>query len=90
MGSGRAERDIGQRHVGASLIQCSPVAPSVAPHLGAALMGTLGNMPDSRKEKTQRFRWVGVLLRFLLELQLVEAAGIEPASASPTQPALHA
>ena len=50
---GRAECGVGQRHVGATPFGGSPVAPKVAPILGAAFIGWLGNMPDTIREKLQ-------------------------------------
>jgi len=44
----RADCDIGQRHVGATPCQCLPVAPKVAPFVGAAFGGRHATMPDKK------------------------------------------
>ena len=44
---GGADCGVRQRHEGATPVRCLPVAPRVAPHVGAASPGSNGTLPDS-------------------------------------------
>ena len=44
---GCADRGVRQWHEGATHVRCLPVAPRVAPHVGAASPGSDGTLPDS-------------------------------------------